>query len=89
MKIYNLIAKLWAISPELIRRLYYLVSGNRTLASIFIPNKYEIVEIQTGICKGRKLRLNLRNERGYFLGTHEWDTQKMLVKLLRKRSDSL
>jgi FkbM family methyltransferase len=84
MKIYNLIAKLWAISPELIRRFYYLVSGDKTLASIFIPNKYEVVKIQTGIGKGKKLRLNLRNERGYFLGTHEWDTQKMLLKLLFK-----
>ena len=84
MKIYNLIAKLWAISPEAIRRFYYLVSGDKTLASIFIPDKYELVEIQTGIDNGKKLRLNLRNERGYFLGTHEWDVQKMLLKFLTK-----
>ena len=84
MKIYSLIAKLWGILPESLRRFYYWISGDKTLAFIFIPNKYEVVDIQTGICKGKKLRLNLRNERGYFLGTHEWDTQKMLLKLLTK-----
>ena len=84
MKIYKLIAKLWGILPEPLRSFYYWISGDKTLASIFIPNKYEEVEIQTGICKGKKLRLNLRNERGYFMGTHEWDTQKMLLKLLTK-----
>jgi FkbM family methyltransferase len=82
MKIYNLIAKLWEISPESLRSFYYRISGDKTLASIFIPNKYEQVEIQTGISKGKKLRLKLRDERGYFLGSHEWETQKTILKFL-------
>lgn len=51
---------------------------------MLIPDQYDIAEIQTGICKGNKFRLNLRNERGYFLGTHEWETQKILLKFLKE-----
>jgi FkbM family methyltransferase len=81
---YNLIAKLWAISPQFLRKIYYWDSGDRTLAQLLIPDMDEIVKIQIGICKGTKLKLNLRNERGYFLGTHEWESQKILLKFLKE-----
>jgi FkbM family methyltransferase len=84
MKTYNLIAKLWAISPESLRGFYYRISGDKSLAKIFLPDKYEVVEIQTGAGKGKKLRLNLKHERGYFLGTYEWNTQKILLKFLKR-----
>lgn len=30
------------------------------------------------------MRLNLREERGYFLGTHEWETQQILSRFIKK-----
>lgn len=45
MKIYHLIAKLWASSPQFIRSIYYWASGDKTLAKLLIPDKHEVVEI--------------------------------------------
>jgi FkbM family methyltransferase len=83
MRLYNLVARIWAGLPGPLRQIYIWLSGNHSPSSILLPDRYEIVEIQGGISKGMKMRLNLRRERSYFFGTHEWEVQSVLAAVVR------
>jgi FkbM family methyltransferase len=83
MLFYEVAAKLWAITPPLLRRAYYRASADYSPASLFLPDRLETVEIMGGIGKGLKMHLNLRRERGYYLGIHELDVQSILSEILR------
>jgi FkbM family methyltransferase len=50
---------------------------------MFLPDKLETVEIIGGVGKGMEMRLNLRGERGYYLGIHELDVQSCVAKIVR------
>ena len=54
-----------------------------SLAPLFLPDKLETVEIMGGVGKGLKMRLNLRQERGYYLGIHETDVQSFIAKTVK------
>lgn len=82
MKLRDLLAQVWVGSPA-VRQIYYRMSGNRSLASLFLPDRLEEVEIEGGIGKGMKMRLNLRQERVYYFGGHELDVQSILPGMVR------
>jgi FkbM family methyltransferase len=42
-----------------------------------------IIEVQTGLMRGAKLRLSPRSESGYYLGTHEPDLQESLPRFIK------
>jgi len=43
----------------------------------------QILEVQTGLLKGSRLRLSPRSESGYYLGTHEPDLQAGLPRFIK------
>ena len=83
MAFHTAAARLWAITPQLVRRVYYLMSLRHSLAPLFLPDKLETVEIMEGVGKGLKMHLNLRHERGYYLGIHELDVQSCIAKIVK------
>ena len=82
MKLCRLFSCVWSNSASL-RQLYYHVSKNHSLASFFLPDQLESIEIRGGLSKGAQMRLNLRHERSYFLGTHEPDVQYILARVVK------
>jgi FkbM family methyltransferase len=66
--------------PGSLRSVYQKLSGDHSLAALILPNRTEGTEIKAGFAKGKKMRLNLREERSFFLGTYEEDVQKSLLK---------
>jgi hypothetical protein len=80
MKLYNLIAYIWTLLPDPLRRLYYRLTPNFSPASIMLSDRVEAVKIKAGINKEMKMYLNIRKERGYLLGSHELEVQSVLTK---------
>ena len=80
MKRYDLLVRLWMALPRSFRSVYQKRSGNRSFAALLLPDRMETVQIKAGIANGMKMRLNVREERSFFLGTYEEDVQKSLLK---------
>jgi len=83
MSFYEVAAKLWAITPPLLQKAYHKASGDYSLASLFLPDRLETVEVVGGVGKGMRMQLNLRQERAYYLGIHELDVQSFIAKIVR------
>lgn len=77
--------KLWAATPHFLRKACYRAFKGHSLASFFLPNRLETAEIRGGIGRGMKMRLNLVQERAYFLGTHELDVQSIIAEIVKPR----
>jgi FkbM family methyltransferase len=75
--------KLWAATPPFLRKACYRACMGHSLASLFLPDKLETVEIMGGIGRGMRMRLNLRRERGYYLGIHELDVQSLIAESVK------
>ena len=69
--------------PLSLRQAFYRINSGHSLASLFLPDRLEIVGIQGGVAKGMKMHLNPRWERGYYLGIHELDVQSCIAKIVR------
>jgi len=83
MSFYEVAAKLWAITPPSMQKAYHKATGDHSLASLFLPDKLETVEIMGGVGKGMRMQLNLRQERGYYFGTHELDVQSLIAEIVK------
>jgi len=83
MEFHTAAARLWSIAPQLAHRAYYLMSMRHSLASVFLPDKLETVGIMGGAGKGLKMNVNLRLERGYYLGIHELDVQSLIAEIVK------
>jgi FkbM family methyltransferase len=76
-------SRVYVANIPLLKQLYYRINGNLSLGSLFLPDRSGVVEVQAGVNKRMKIRVNLRKERCYFLGTHELDVQSVLPKVVR------
>ncbi len=83
MSFCEVIAKLWGRTPSLLRQAYYKASKDYSPVSLFLPDRFETIEVMGGLGKGQKMQLNLRRERGYYLGIHELDVQSCIAKIVR------
>jgi hypothetical protein len=84
MKPYDLLACMWIMLPPSFRSVYQKVTGNKSFASLVLPDRLQDAEIKAGIAKGMKMRLNLQRERSFFLGMHEEDVQRCLLKQVKQ-----
>jgi FkbM family methyltransferase len=75
----------WKLMPTPVRNLYHRMPLpiRRLINRAAFEDKQQIVEVQTGLLKGSKLRLSPRSESGYYLGTHEPDLQAGLPSFIK------
>lgn len=59
----------------------FLHRGEFRSADLLLPDKSGWVKVESGLAQGIWLHLNLRKERGYWLGLHEVAVQQLLKKL--------
>jgi len=75
--------RLWASTPPFLRKACYKACMGHSLASLLLPNRLETAEIIGGIGRGMRMRLNLEQERGYYLGIHELDVQSLIAEIVK------
>lgn len=83
MKIHDIVARTWGMIPIPLRNIYYCISDSHSLASLLLPDQFEVVKVKKGIAEGMMLQVNLRYERGYYFGNYEWSLQSVLTKVVR------
>jgi FkbM family methyltransferase len=71
--------------PPAIRNLYHHMPMplRRLVNRAVFEDQPQVVEVQTGLMQGMKLRLFPRSESGYYLGTHEPDLQEGLPRFIK------
>jgi FkbM family methyltransferase len=71
----------WRSMPPGIRNFYHCLPMpvRRLINRAVFEEQQQVVEVQTGLMRGTKLRLSQRRESGYYLGTHEPDLQESLA----------
>ncbi len=84
MRFYDLILKSWEAVPRPLRTVYYKLSGKLAFGDLFLPDRSEVVTVRSGILRGLKMRLNIKRERGYLVGSHETDTQEGLRRIVKE-----
>lgn len=83
-KVLNSIVPLWAKMPSFLRDFYYKINLGCSLGTLLLPDRFEIAEVKSGICKGMKIKLNPRRDRQYYFGVYENHIQSTLMKLIQQ-----
>lgn len=83
---FGFLVRTWLLLPPSVRKLasklFQRLTG-RSLGSLFVENRQRVVSIQSGLGEGLVMKLDLPNERSYYLGLHEIDTQEALQRIVR------
>ena len=78
------IARLWGGLPESVHRFYHRLVGTHGIAGrLLLPNRDQVVTIQSGLGRGLRMRLNIRQARLYYFGVYEPYLQSVLPQVAR------
>ncbi len=85
MNLNTRVGRMWRSMPPGIRNLYHRMPMpiRRLINRAVFEDQQQVVEVQTGLMRGTKLRLFPRSESGYYLGTHEPDLQEGLPRYIK------
>lgn len=86
MSLLDMVAKIWALTPSVIKGLYYRINDRWRLPinRVLFPEKKRVVEVQSGLLKGMKMSISPHIEKEYYFGTYEPDMQQVLPRLITK-----
>jgi FkbM family methyltransferase len=79
------VGRMWRSMPPGVRDLYYRMPLpiRRLINRGVFDDEPKVLEVQTGLMRGMKMRLSPRTESGFYLGTHEPELQESLAPFIK------